>query len=169
MKAFQSVSALAEALREDLKDYGCVIGLDGFMLSGKTTLAFELANLLSGIRMGLDSYVDPNFAATNYAEKLKIDYLAQDIKKLTKVFPFVVVDGICLLDVFERISQPINATVYIKRMSQNGVWHDGYHLEDFEAGGNLQETNWLAKCEMAYHSIRLPHEHAQYLFQRVAA
>jgi len=169
MKVFQSVLDLADTLRSDSKDYGSVIGLDGFMLSGKTTLAFDLANSMSGFRVGLDSYLDPNFSASTYAEKLKIDYLAQDIRKLIEVFPFVVVDGICLLDVFDLISQPINATVYVKRISSQGLWHDGFHLEDFEAGTVLTESSWLSKCEMAYHINRRPHEHAQYVYERVAA
>ena len=168
MQTYQSVLTLADALRSKPVDCSHVIGIDGFMLSGKTTLAFELADALSGIRVGLDSYLNPSSNPENYCDMLKVNYLANDLNKLMRVFPFVIVDGICLLDVLDTISCPVHSTVYVKRISAQGIWDDGFNLEDFEAGEIPQGGHRLAKCELAYHSNRCPHDNAQFLYQRVA-
>lgn len=96
MDTLHAVEAVAAAIRSKPKQSWHVVGVDGFMDAGKTTLAFELAQLLGGIRVGLDCYIDRHSEATNYIDKLRLPYLKSHLERLTSAFPFVVVDGICL-------------------------------------------------------------------------
>ena len=136
------------------------------MNSGKTRLAFELAELLDGMRVGLDSYVDPGREATDYTGRLRLDYLAKDLAKLKAAFPFVVVEGICLTSAID--SQQFALTVYVKRISPVGIWHDQFHLENYEAGGGAPEP-WLRECELSYNSNSRPHERANFFYERIEA
>ena len=134
------------------------------MGAGKTTLAFELAKQLSGIRVGLDCYVEKGAEASNYIELLRFDELRRDLEGLCVAFDFVVIDGICLLDAFDAIGVSLDMLVYVKRVSPMGIWQDGFHLEDFEATG--ESGGWVQKSELDYHLSRRPHEIASLIYQR---
>jgi hypothetical protein len=58
--------------------------------------------------------------------------------------------------------------VYLKRIGQNGLWYDGLHLEDFEAGrpipGDMLEPH---RSDLEYHERVRPHERAELVYERV--
>jgi hypothetical protein len=165
MNSLINAQAVAAAIRVMAPGVSQIIGVDGFMQSGKTTLAFKLAEQLNGIRIGLDCYANGYREVSSYVEKLRLPYLQSDINKLTSNFQFVIVDGVCLLDALDAISVRPNLTVYVKRVSGQGLWHDGFHLEDYVADPK-SVTDWLEACIYAYHSNRRPHELTNLTYER---
>lgn len=145
-----------------------VVGVDGFMGAGKTALACELAELLGGIRVSLDSYAGLSYTETeDYVANIMQHYLVSDMRKLKVTFPFVVVEGICLLEVLAALSESPDSIIYVKRISAMGLWHDGYHLEDYETNQSIHENReGLHKSEFEYHAKWHPHEHAHLVFER---
>lgn len=161
---FKDPAQLAAEIRRARPD-GALVGLDGFMNSGKTRLAFELSDLLDGIRVGLDSYVDPGIEGTEYVKRLRLDYLAKDLRKLTTKFPFVLVEGICLARAMAAQPIPVSLSVYVKRVSRVGIWHDEHHLEHFESGED-SSAPYLRRSQLSYHAAMRPHEKANYVYER---
>jgi hypothetical protein len=144
---------------------GHIVAIDGFMGSGKTCLSFSLAAHLDAFRVGLDSYVHRDSEVQDYVEKLRLNHLARDLEKLQMRFTCVVVEGIRVLDVLQRVGHKPSTRVYVKRVSSVGIWHDGYHLEDYEDGSNVPE-DWLHRDEFAYHVRRRPHLTAEITYER---
>lgn len=168
MLLFRTPEALASVLRSRPPARGHIVGVDGFMESGKTTLAFELAELLGGIRIGLDSYVRTDRDGESYVGALRQSYLKSHLTKLKAVFPFVVLDGLCLYEAFEAIGHRADSHVYVTRISGAGIWHDGILLEDAEDGKSLPD-DWLRRSELTYHLSSRPHEVAHFMYERIEA
>ena len=55
-----------------------------------------------------------------------------------------------------------------RRMAGSGLWHDKFHLEDFEAGqpdaGDIEEPHL---SDFRYHQRSRPHEQADLIYERV--
>jgi len=143
-----------------------LIGVDGFMEAGKTTVAFQLAEELGGIRIGVDSYVDSDAVATKYVEMVRLKALERDLHRLRGCFPFVVLDGVCLLEVVDRVRASLDAHVYCKRLSPEGLWHDGVDLEEMDKGPAPSTEEWLRRDIFEYHRRRVPQECANAVFVR---
>lgn len=158
---------VAAVLRQRAGSVTHIVGIDGFMGSGKTKLAFALAESLNGIRVSLDAYIDRDAESENYAAKIMRHYLVSDLRKLQTAFQFVIVEGICLLEVLAAISLTPDSHVYVKRISTSGLWHDGFHLEDYETNKAIAENQeGLHKSEFEYHSKWRPHERAMAVYER---
>lgn len=158
MKVETTVEQVASHVKATEALGGCLIGIDGFSGTGKTTLAFELAHHLNGIRLGLDSYVSKEKPADCYVGLLRIDHLRRDLGNLLDRFAFVVLDGVCLLKALESIRITPKLLVYVKKHSPQGLWHDGLHLENFLAGACAD--SWLAESVYRYHQAYQPHTKA---------
>lgn len=163
-----TVEEVMTALRHRAGTTSHLVGIDGFMGSGKTKLAFALAESLGGIRVSLDAYIDRDVSAEDYAEKIMGPYLSSDLGKLKGAFQFVIVEGICLLQVLATVSLVPASLVYVKRISTAGLWHDGFHLEDFETDREIVENQeGLHRSEFEYHSKWRPHVRAEIIYERV--
>lgn len=91
----------------------------------------------------------------------------EDVDKLNGKFPCIVVEGICLLEVMERARRNLDTLVYVKRISEQGLWHDGFHLEDYVTNRAITENEQgLHKSEFDYHAAKVPHEKAEIIFER---
>jgi len=134
---------------------GTLVGIDGFDGTGKTTLAFKLAQELSGIRVGLDCYVEKDREADRYVGLLRLEDLSRDISALLRCFPYVVVDGVCLSEALSAIGITPKKIVYVRKISPQGLWHDGFHLEDYVAGSAA--GSWLENSVYSYHQQYQPH------------
>jgi len=150
-----TIEQIASRAKTVSASHGSLIGVDGFDATGKTTLSFELARQLEGIRVGLDSYVARERAADNYVGILRTEHLKRDLLNLVNRFPFVVVEGVCLLKALESAGFSPNLHVYVKRISSQGLWHDGLHLENYAAG--TPSGSWLAESVYQYHQAQQPH------------
>ena len=128
----------------------------------------ELADALDGMRVSLDCYVDLGSDSPSYLGKLKIKYLERDITRLKAKFGYVVIEGICLLEVLKAVSVAPDIRIYVKRISEQGLWHDGFHLEDYVGERTIKENEkGLHKCVFEYHTEMLPHENVDIIFERV--
>ncbi len=163
-----SESELIEVLRKKLSMHSSIlIGIDGFMRSGKSRLAMKLSSELGGYRVSLDAYADSGSYKPHYVDKLLLDYFVEDVDKLKRKFPCVVIEGICLLEVMERVKRPVDSLVYVKRISQTGLWNDGFRLEDYVTNKAIRENEeGLRKSELDYHVTKGPHEKAELIFER---
>jgi hypothetical protein len=168
LKVVQSVEELVKHVQNSQKTIPVIVCIDGFMGSGKSLLAMELAAKLDGMRVSLDCYADPESDSTSYPEKLKTEYLERDIAKLRSTYGYVVIEGICLLQVLRAVSVTPDIFVYVKRISEHGLWDDGFHLEDYINERAIKENEkGLHKCEFDYHAAILPHEGVDFIFEYV--
>ncbi|MEH6413907.1 hypothetical protein [Pseudomonas sp. CGJS7] len=152
------VDEVVEQVRTIKHESGCLVGIDGFDGSGKTTLAFELARQMDGIRVGLDSYVEKDRDADSYVGLLRLDHLKRDLENLCARFSVVVVDGVCLLEALAVIGASVDLHIYVKKYSPQGLWHPGFHLEDYLAG--QPAGSWLERSVYGYHDSYAPHDRA---------
>jgi hypothetical protein len=79
----------------------------------------------------------------------------------------VLIEGICLRGVLDRVQQRPDLNIYVKRLA-GAVWHDGFHLEEFESGeGSEEDREEPHRSDFCYHSKIRPHEMADVIFERV--
>jgi hypothetical protein len=146
---------------------GALIGIEGFCSSGKSTLAKRLGNDIEADVVHTDSYAMKFDEPPPYIECLKIDDLALTLTKRRKSRRCIV-EGICLRDILARCDVNADFLLYVRRLSQNGLWHDALHLESFEKGdpeyGDEIEPHL---SDLKYHSRARPHETANALFDRM--
>jgi len=161
-------NGLIDVLRKRLINAQTIlIGIDGFMGSGKSRLAMKLASTLRGYRISLDSYIDTGSDEAHYIAKLLIEYFVEDVDKLKGKFPCIVIEGICLLEAMDKANRNLDVLVYEKRISMQGIWHDGFHLEDYMTNKAITENEQgLHKSEFDYHVEKMPHEKAEIVYER---
>ena len=167
METATTPEEIASLLQNVGGEPGALIGIDGVDGVGKTTLAFDLARRMGGIRVGLDCYIDRSKQSERYVGLLRIEDLARDVAELSSRFPCVVVDGVCLLAALREAGLTPAKVIYIKRISQQGLWHDSFHLEDYAAGS--LDASWLDKSIYSYHLEYQPHISAAITYTRSAA
>jgi hypothetical protein len=159
-----SLSDLCARLSE--LDPPAVVGLEGFMNSGKSFLADEIGEKLACVVIHTDNFVAPSDESLPYVERLNYDLLKLSLSKGASGSSIVLVDGICLRLILARVQVAPALFVYVKRMAPSGLWNDGFHLEDFESDD--QSVNGEPeRSDLRYHVIERPHERAQFVFHRV--
>lgn len=161
----ETVEAIRSAIVNRDQSRTAVIGVDGFMSSGKSTLSRELARQLGAVHLEIDHYADPAREATSYIGKLRVSELAADFTTLSLANASLIIEGVCLRRVLCAIGVRADVFVYVKRLSQAGLWHDGLHLEDF-ASETPDSDDWLNTDVNSYHLICRPHERADIIFER---
>ena len=78
----------------------------------------------------------------------------------------VIVAGICLRDVLERIGCQADILIYVKVVSRySETWHDMIQLEDYEAG--REQVCRPHRDAFDYHSRVRPHEKADLVLTRI--
>lgn len=146
-----------------------VVGIEGFMGSGKSFLAKRISEELNGMVVDTDDFLIPTdlkVSKTPYSERLNYARLQSILYKATASGELVQISGICLRDILSRILVVPELFVYIKKYEGNNLWQDGSHLEDYEACElNLQskviEPN---KSVLHYHSQTRPQLQADIFF-----
>jgi len=166
-----------EKLAAFIRDKGCCrIGVDGTNGAGKSTMASKLSEILGLSHLNLDHYLDKEKGGF-------LDYLKYDeIKQQTLETACFVVDGVCLLNVLEKIETPIDCLVYVKRMC-HGLWADEdecevtEEIEEYikkeketirliERAENTPDTLGLAEEIIRYHDKYKPHKKAELFYTR---
>ena len=155
----------------------CRIGIDGIDGAGKSTIANRLSESLGLSHLNLDDYLDKENGG--FLEHLKYDEIKQHTLK-TRHF---IIEGVCLLNVLEKIETSIDCLIYVKRMCHN-LWADERvceiteEIEDFinnekELIGQFQQTEslpgqlGLAGEIIRYHYKYKPHKKADLFYTRV--
>ena len=147
-----------------------VIGIDGFCGAGKTCLARQLSDALDAGLISTDCHVVRRGGCSHYVDQLDLVALRDSLHQAARTHRQVILDGICLLDVVQRLGISKNSVchVYVKMLSGNsGIWHDGIHLEEFEESDptptNIPEHHLNV---LRYHKIFNPHQSAHLGYQR---
>ena len=134
------------------------------MASGKSSLALELAKACGFVVLHTDDFIYGDDEAKSYVERLDLPRLKKRLNQPSARSSVTLIEGICLRQVASQASIQVSLFIYVKRISETGVWHDGVHLEDFEAGieanGDEPELS-----HMVYHANVRPHEIACFEIQ----
>jgi len=147
---------------------GAIVGLEGFSGSGKTKFAHQLSLRLSVNVQHVDSFATAFDNPPRYLDCLDLVKLRRALEEGEQSRPLIV-EGICLRDVLSRIGMSATTYVYVKRIGKNGLWYDGLHLEDFEAGNPIPgDTAEPHHSDLEYHARIRPHELADLTYERVA-
>jgi hypothetical protein len=160
-ECFRSESTLINWISN--KIYASPVLIDGWLGSGKTTLALTLASHFNGSAIDVDCYLTQQ--QDKFVEALDINRLVNDIQQAT--CPFV--SGICMRQVHAIIGNPSALHVYVKRMANWG-WAD--EDEALAINGPLHELDKIAPPGAAtletrgYHEKWQPHIIADAVFER---
>lgn len=145
---------------------GNIIGVEGFMGAGKTSLAGWLANELSAQFLSADQFVVIHGGCLSYPSRVSTKRLSQALTSAIRQGRPVLFEGICLRALAHHLSHKPAAYIYIKRMA-GSLWHDGFNLEDFasvrSAEDDLHEPHL---SDLHYHMRFFPHKKATLIFER---
>lgn len=191
MRTFRDPSALLRALTDDLLLTVGTVAVDGIDGSGKSTLARALAQRSGWTILHLDDYLHKDQGT--YVQHIDAERLKGDLRALDGV---VIVEGVCVLAVLERVAEPVVAHIYVKRLGSYGAWldeedscvdcsveeklaelsaqvaHFAKHrgLVDSDAVGVSASATGLTEFReevIRYHAAYRPFETATFVFERV--
>lgn len=159
-------SALSEDICNKIRvlDMARVVGIEGFMGSGKTELGNEIASNIGAGIIHLDDYALKSHETRTYNECINYMELKSCIDNFRNSYQKIIIEGICLQEVLLSIKIVPDFLIYIKRLSSNGIWHDGINLEEYPH--NYAIPNELTLSDMKYHLNKRPHETANLIFHR---
>jgi hypothetical protein len=147
-------------------ELGGYIGIEGYMNSGKTALARCLSYDLCFPLVSLDDFVAIRGGDLAYPSRIARAKLSRELRRSGRKAT-VLVEGICLRAVLRHLPIRLTATVYLKRVSDAGLWHDGLSLEDFVAGNALDvDREEPFASDHRYHAAYLPHQKANFMLER---
>ncbi|MGI0011097.1 MAG: hypothetical protein ACREAE_06840 [Nitrosopumilaceae archaeon] len=160
-----------------------VVGIDGKDGVGKSTLAVALANELELELVELDKHLTKNQGG--YVDYIRYPVLDEILRNAKRLQISVIVEGICLIKVLERLMLKPDILIYVKRVMPDGFWYDSYYCEPNEKPEELlksiKESNEKAHQLFGspskqddlkfriieYHQEYKPTEMADYFFERV--
>jgi len=142
--------------------------VEGFTGSGKSKLSNDLGRDLKAAVIHTDEYVLAGDESLPYPDRIDYGRITTAITLARSTSSPIVMEGICLRNILDRLSLSADLFVYVKRVASNGLWHDGFHLEDFEAGNGIEEDcKEPHRSDFAYHAAARPHEQTDLLFERI--
>jgi len=116
MEIYRSESAIITDLQ---KNSYRIIGIDGVDGAGKSTLAKTLGKELNLSVISLDTSLIED--QKSYVANIKYDELSEKIKKIDGPF---IIEGVCLLDVLEKLSIKSIYLIYVKVLNERSEWID---------------------------------------------
>ena len=164
------------------------VGIDGVDGSGKSLLASLLSRKLGWPHINLDDYVEENMG--QYVGHIHYDEVRNI---LNKTEGSIIIEGICLLAVLERLERHLDLLIYVKRVAHYGRWYDEEdctvsediddfmkrkkeelrkfvemeaHIEGNEPPGEVMFPE-LAEEIIRYHCKYKPHERADIVYSRI--
>ena len=143
-----------------------LITFDGCMLAGKTGLMREIARRLEVQGLDLDDFVDRQQGV--FVEALRLQELIAAIQQASAKSGVVLLSGICMLEVLERIGRESNLTVYVQANNQDGT-PDEIDLIGAETGRRPDLIEFFGELEdecFSYHARYRPCNRADVLFIR---
>jgi hypothetical protein len=138
-----------------------LIGVEGFMGSGKTKLAKALALQLSAAHIQTDEFFFFRGDRAPYSSRIRKPALLAELKRVLSQGHTAVVDGICLRAVLGIRQHEVDKFIYVKRLSNSGTWHEEFHLEDFTSGPIPEYLRTeVTLSDFRYHERHTPHHRA---------
>jgi len=161
----------------DLK-HPLVVGIDGVNGSGKSTLAVNISKEITGRIINVDDYVEKNKG--EYLSRVAYQTLQKAVNQFVSASePIIIIEGVCLLNVLEKIKIQPDILVYIKRIGSYGFWIDDklcdseIPLEDalqfISRAETVHGVGNLDREIAVYHRNYSPLEKADFIFERVEA
>jgi hypothetical protein len=154
----------AEAKVRELA-YGDIASIEGFIESGKTTFANQLAASTGATAVHLDDFISDGSEELPYYDRLDYKRLAEAITAARTTDRGALVEGICLQVVLRRLELSPSFGIYVMRVAHTGNWHDGMHLQDY-LKGNHRRISEPDRSDYKYHSIHAPHEILDFTYVR---
>lgn len=130
-----------------------IIAIEGMSNSGKTTLARQLAELLSGTMLNTDDYRRNPDGSLPYSDRIARSELESDV--LSSKHP-TLLHGICLRLTLEGTKIQPSRYVYVKALNSHGVWKGESVLEKYGRGDLDPPHHHL--WDMQYHIAVTPQE-----------
>lgn len=96
-----------------------IIGIDGYDGSGKTSLAAFLASKIPGVMISVDDHIEKH--KDSYVPALNAISLYRALQNHDGV---VILEGVCLLSVVEKLGISLSCHIYIKQITEAGIWRD---------------------------------------------
>lgn len=113
------VESLIDALR---KSQPCHVGIDGVDGVGKSQISSLVASAICEPVIELDEYLVKDRGG--YSDFINYGSLAARIAEIS----CFVMEGVCLLEILDRLNVRLDCLIYIKRMS-SGLWSDERECE----------------------------------------
>ena len=146
-----------------------LVTVDGYTGAGKTHLASKIASSLSFRHLDFDS-----FLVKKQGEFLAFFEFKRFAMSFNSTHQSTVLSGILMLDVLQKLGLHQELSVYVKSMSQGGLWNDDY--ENFDQISQIEQianavgqTVDDVKLDLEvsrYHYNRRPDKHANIVYNR---
>ncbi|MGN4963625.1 shikimate kinase [Aeromonas dhakensis] len=152
---------IQEALITEIKklEAGSIIAIEGPCSSGKTTLSQVISKRLRLQHIDTDSFIINTDG--EYISWLDIEHLKEVIKSFSDRKKSFIVSGICLQRTLSLIGFSTTFNVYIKKLSNEGIWNYGFDIENSD---NSMPTLQPHKSDMLYHLEYKLHEKADFIY-----
>jgi len=157
MGSFDDHVRLAAQVRSDLNGVG-LVGIDGWMGVGKSSLATRLAAELDVTLCDADDFLVRDQGS--YIDHIRFEQLQSNLNAQTTL---CFVSGVCLRQVLMRAEIVAAKNIYVKRMATWG-WADGDELDGPMLDMPDASGHALRAELRAYHSAWSPHQSADYYF-----
>ncbi len=145
-----------------------LIAFDGCTSAGKTTLMNNLARRLKCPAIDLDQYLDRQRG--EFVNALRLPALTDAIEQGRQQSPVVLVSGVCMREVLDRLQFTAAMNIYVQRNSRTGIPSDLDFL-DLEDGHQVDDTlaSLLSDLDLeiaAYHERYRPRRNADVVYVR---
>lgn len=125
---YRSSEELVEQLREVIANKSLnVITIDGKDGAGKSTLARSTCSQLMFQHIELDQYLIKK--KDHFVDFIRYDDLSAAIRATMKNGSPIVVEGVCVLAVLERLRIVPDCKIYVKRTDPLGSWFDEQYFD----------------------------------------
>ena len=127
-RTFNKINELTQYIETVISEIdGGILSIDGKDGSGKTYLSDSLSKTLNLIHINLDEFIvkkkDKYIAFINY-EKLDLAIKDALIKN-----DIVIVDGVCVLSVLQKLKIIPKYSIYVKKTNNRGCWLDEHYFD----------------------------------------
>jgi hypothetical protein len=138
-----SIQELSDLIIKEIEDSGVkIISIDGWTGSGKSFLMDSLE--IEATKISVDDYYKKH--SDQYVDVIYYDDLKD---KVLESKGLIMLEGICIQEVLNRIVIIPDLTIYIKRLSNGGFWSE----EEYVNKENAEEIFYLDDKNLEYDII----------------
>jgi len=122
-KAFNNIKELTKYIKSIMSVIQSgIISVDGKDGSGKTYVSDYLSKTLHLLHLELDKFIKEK--KDQYVDFIDYEKLVLAIKETPIGKDIIVIDGVCVLSVLQRLDIKPKCTIYVKRTNNTGYWYD---------------------------------------------
>jgi len=147
---FRDVAELLRWCKRKRQSSSLLVGIDGYPTAGKTWLAREATAGPDAFRLSTDSYVRSDNFGRDYVHRIDLTHLSSDLSKVCDLFSLVVLEGICLRLVEQKLDMSADIHIYVKRYTATGLWADETE-NHLEGGKPSPDLPWVDRQSVLYH------------------